>query len=204
MRMNIRLRGKDKLFAGFMGGLCRVFPVNSMQFRTFAALIERSMRTIAITDKQEVDEVIGRCDVCFVGINGADGVPYVIPMNFGYDGRELVLHSGPEGRHVELLHRDDRVCITFCTDRSLRCQHPSVACSYSMESASVVCTGRVSFLSDDDLEGKRQALNVLMRHYTEREFVYGDPALRNVRVWKVSIERMTAKAFGQNFKNRQV
>ena len=161
------------------------------------------MRTIFLTDKSEIDRVIGQCDICFVGMNGADGVPYVIPMNFGYDGREFILHSAPHGKHVDLLAHDNRVSLTFCTARTLRCQHPDMACSYSMESASVLGTGTVSFVDDEDLEEKERCLNVLMRHYVTRDFAYSAPALRNVKVWKVAIETMTCKAFGQNFKNLQ-
>ena len=161
------------------------------------------MRTIFLTDKTEIDRVIAQCDICFVGMNGADGVPYVVPMNFGYDGQEFILHSAPEGKHVGLLARDNRVSLTLCTARTLRCQHPDVACSYSMESASVLCTGTVSFVADDDLAEKERCLNMLMRHYVTRDFAYSAPALRNVRVWKVAVETVTAKVFGQNFKNRQ-
>jgi uncharacterized protein len=44
-------------------------------------------------------------------------------------------------------------------------------------------------------------MNQLMKNYTDRTFKYSKPALQNVKVWRVKIEEMTAKAFGQNFKN---
>lgn len=163
------------------------------------------MRTTVLTDRNQIDRIISQCDICFVGMNGEDGVPYVIPMNFGYDGSDFILHSAREGKHLKLLAADNRVSLTFCTERTLRCQHPDVACSYSMESASVLCTGVVSFVPDDDLDEKARALNVLMRNYVSRDFVYSEPALRNVKVWKVKAETLTAiaKVFGQNFRNRQ-
>ena len=42
------------------------------------------MKTVIIEDKQRVEEIISRCDICFVGITDQEGNPYVIPMNFGY------------------------------------------------------------------------------------------------------------------------
>lgn len=161
------------------------------------------MRTSFITEKEKIDQIILGCDICFVGINGEDGMPYVIPMNFGYDGEELILHSGPNGKHLDLLKKDNRICISFCSDRTLRCQTPEIACSYSMESQSVVCQGTVSFLDDDDLEGKEKAMKLLMKSFSQRAFKYSDPALRNVKVWKINIEKMTGKAFGQHFKNKK-
>ena len=156
------------------------------------------MRTSFISDKEEIENIINQCDICFVGITETDGTPYVIPMNFGYIDGEIVLHSAPEGKHLRLLEINNRICITFCTDRKLAFQHPDVACSYSMTSKSVVCKGSVSFV--EDLTEKEKMMNSLMSKFSQRTFKYSTPALRNVVVWKVSIDEMTAKSFGQNFK----
>jgi Predicted flavin-nucleotide-binding protein len=156
------------------------------------------MRTSFITDKKEIESVVNQCDVCFVGITEADGTPYVIPMNFGYSEDEIILHSAPEGKHIKLLELSNRVCVTFCSDRKLVYQHPDVACSYSMLAKSVVCKGAVSFV--ESLEEKEAALNLTMKNYTDRPFKYSKPALINVKVWRVKVDEMTCKSFGQNFK----
>jgi len=156
------------------------------------------MRTSFIIDKEEIEDIINHCDVCFVGITEADGTPYVIPMNFGYSDNEIILHSATEGKHQKLLELSNRVCVTFCSDRKLVYQHPDVACSYSMLAKSVVCKGSVSFV--EDLVEKELALNLTMKNYTDRSFKYSKPALINVKVWRVKIDEMTAKSFGQNFK----
>ena len=119
-------------------------------------------------------------------------------MNFGYADGKIILHSGPEGKHVSLITLNNRICVTFCSERKLVNQHPDVACSYSMFSKSVVCKGRVSFI--EDLSEKEDAMNLTMKNYTDRPFKYSKPALSNVKVWCVTIDEMTAKAFGQNFK----
>ncbi len=156
------------------------------------------MRTSILTDKKEIEEIIKQCDVCFVGITEADGSPYVIPMNFGYADGEIILHSAPEGKNISLLALSNRVCVTFCSDRKLVYQHPDVACSYSMLSRSALCKGSVTFI--EDLAEKETAMNVTMKNYTDRPFKYSKPALMNVKVWRVTIDEMTGKAFGQNFK----
>jgi len=156
------------------------------------------MRTSFITDKKEIEEIIHQCDVCFIGLTERDGSAYVIPMNFGYAEGELILHSGPEGKHINLIGIDNRICVTFCSERKLVYQHPDVACSYSMLSKSVVCKGRVTFI--EDLTEKEAAMNLTMKNYTDKTFKYSKPALMNVKIWRVSIEEMTAKSFGQNFK----
>lgn len=157
------------------------------------------MRTSFITDKEEIEEIIRKCDICYTGLVDKDGSPYVIPMNFGYTDGEIILHSGPHGKHLELVETDNRICITFSTGHRLVYQHPDVACSYSMTSKSVVCKGTVTFV--EDIDEKEKLLNILMHNYTKRDFRYSAPALKNVKVWRVHITEMTCKSFGQHFKN---
>jgi nitroimidazol reductase NimA-like FMN-containing flavoprotein (pyridoxamine 5'-phosphate oxidase superfamily) len=160
------------------------------------------MRTTFITDQQEIEAIIKGCEHCTVGMIEDDGSPYVIPMNFGYIDGTIILHSGPHGKHLNLLARDSRVCVTFCTDNNrLMYQHPDVACSYSMESKSVLCKGRIEFV--EDLEEKERYIKQFMKQYTDREFKISVPAIRNVKVWLLRPETITAKAFGQNFKSKQ-
>lgn len=156
------------------------------------------MRTSFISDKSVLETIINQCDICFVGIVEEDGSPYVIPMNFGYLNHEIILHSGPHGKHLDLLAKNNRVCVTFCSKHKLVYQHPDVACSYSMTSQSVLCKGSVSFV--EELVEKEELMTQFMKNYTEREFKYSTPALRNVKVWRVTVDEMTGKSFGQNFK----
>ncbi|MFT3754294.1 MAG: pyridoxamine 5'-phosphate oxidase family protein [Paludibacter sp.] len=156
------------------------------------------MRTSFITELNELEAIIKQCDICFVGFVEEDGTPYVIPMNFGYMDNQIILHSGPEGKHLNLLKLNNRICVTFCTKHKLVYQHPDVACSYSMTSKSVVCKGSVTFV--EDIREKEELMNVLMKNYTDRPFKYSTPALTNVKVWRVTVDEMTGKSFGQNFK----
>ena len=138
------------------------------------------MKTIVIEDKQRIESIILQADACFVGITDLEGNPYVVPMNFGYENDTLYLHSGPEGGKIEMLQHNNNVCITFSLGHKLVYQHKQVACSYSMRSESAMC----------------RALDIIMRHYTKDQFSYSDPAVRNVKVWKVPVDQMTGKVFG--------
>ena len=106
------------------------------------------MKTIVIEDKQRIESIILQADACFVGITDLEGNPYVVPMNFGYENDTLYLHSGPEGGKIEMLQRNNNVCITFSLGHKLVYQHKQVACSYSMRSESAMCRGKVEFIED--------------------------------------------------------
>ena len=152
------------------------------------------MKTIAITDPAEIEAIIRKCPYCMVGITDLQGNPYVIPMNFAYRDGVIYLHSGPDGGKPEMVKQHPQVCITFCEGHELVYMHRQMACSYSMKSRSVICRGKVHFV--EDMEEKRHILDLVMRHYVDYEFKYSEPAVRNVRIWEVKVEKMTCKSFG--------
>lgn len=154
------------------------------------------MKTYPVNEKSEMIKIIDACQMCFVGFSNHEGFPYVVPMNFAMVEDDIILHSGPEGTHLSLLSKDEnRVCVTFCTDGRLVYQHKEVACSYRMDAKSVMCRGYVEFV--EDLVEKERLLNIFMKKYTDKSFTYSEPALKNVKLWKVRIVEMTGKEFGQ-------
>ena len=46
------------------------------------------------------------------------------------------------------------------------------------------------------MDEKREALDIIMQQYTSDEFKYSEPAVRNVKVWEVKIDKMTCRSFG--------
>lgn len=55
-----------------------------------------------ITDQQELEEIIKTVDVCHLAMTDGEN-PYVIPMNFGYSGKTIFIHSGKGGKKSEIL-----------------------------------------------------------------------------------------------------
>lgn len=152
------------------------------------------MRTYSLEDEKRIEKIIHECKLCYVGMADQNGKPYVLPMNFGYEEGVVYLHSAQEGSSISILERNPQVCITFCTDPVLVWQDEQVACSYRMRAESVICYGMVTF--EEDIDEKMKALHAIMRQYSEHEFTYSNPAVKNVKVWKVVIEEVSAKEFG--------
>lgn len=152
------------------------------------------MKTLEINDRQEVESILQACRLCFVGLADTDGTPYVVPMNFGYRDGVVYLHSAQTGRSIDIVGRNPKVCLAFNDGEELVYQHPQVACSYRMRSRSVMAWGEVAFVTD--WEQKKEALDILMGHYSGESFRYGRPAVENVKIWRVKLDRITAKAFG--------
>lgn len=152
------------------------------------------MKTYSIEEKELIEEVLKTEQICFVGFSDREGIPYVLPMNYGYEEDVIYLHSGPEGKVIHILEHNPNVCITFCTQPKLIWQHPDVACSYRMQSKSVICNGKVEFI--EEYSEKERVLNIIMNQYIDKEFKYSEPAVNNVKIWRVPIETIAAKEFG--------
>lgn len=157
------------------------------------------MKTYSIEEKEQIERILKSGQICFVGFSDKDGIPYVLPMNYGYKDDTIYLHSGPQGKALQILEHNPNVCITFCTQPKLIWQHPDVACSYRMQSESVICNGKVVF--EENFKKKENILSIIMSQYIDKDFKYSLPAITNVKIWKVSIDSIAAKEFGVRHPN---
>jgi nitroimidazol reductase NimA-like FMN-containing flavoprotein (pyridoxamine 5'-phosphate oxidase superfamily) len=153
------------------------------------------MKSREIVLQSAMEEIIRKCQYCTMAMVDQQNQPYVLPMNFGYADGVVYLHSAPEGKKVDILRNNNRVCLAFSTDHELKHQHEEVACSYSMKYRSVLVYGKVEFI--DDPGEKRRVLNILMKQYTGRDdFSYHEPAIKNVLVYQVKAVKMEGRAYG--------
>lgn len=144
--------------------------------------------------QKEIDEIINNCDVCTVGMVDLDGSPYVLPFNFGYKDGKLYLHSGPEGKKIDVWKKNPQVCVSFSTDYEMNIRHENVACSYSMKYKSVLIHGGI--VQVQDLDCKAIILNIIMEKYSGRsDFSYSRPALENVSVFEIKTEKIESRNY---------
>lgn len=152
------------------------------------------MKSKVLLNTEDVKDVIRKCDCCNVAMVDNTNSPYVIPMNFGFDNDCIYLHSSASGKKIEILDNNNKVCLSFSTDHQLRWQSEKVACSYSMKYRSVLIFGHVEYIEKP--EDKIVALNHIMKQYTDNDFKYSDPAVRDVKVFKVIIDEMEGREYG--------
>lgn len=151
------------------------------------------MRTLNIEERTEIEKIIKSCKTCYVAMSEND-VPYILPMNFALDGEAVILHSDQGGRMWETMHKNQKVCINWTLGEELAWQDVRVGCSYRVKSKSVLVEGTVEFI--DDYDEKERCLHLLMAQYSDRKFKFNAPAVKNVGIMKVHIEKISAKEFG--------
>lgn len=135
-----------------------------------------------------MDEIINRCLVCRLGLSD-DGVPYVVPMNFGYEDNTLFFHAAPQGRKLDILRKNNQVCFEFDTDVEIITAEDSFG--WGARYSSVIGFGTATFV--DDPAEKRKAYDALMRHYAGKTFSYADACVDCSVIIKVDIGSMTGK-----------
>ena len=147
-----------------------------------------------ITEIEAIRAILDKAKVLHLAmIDGAR--PYVVPMNYGYalaDGRlTLYLHGAKEGRKLDVLQQNDRVAFVLETDVS-PVSGGDIPCKYGEAYASVMGEGTAVLL--DDPVQKIEALQILMKTQTGREFAFTPAMAESVSVIRVNVDSFTAKA----------
>lgn len=152
-----------------------------------------------ITDKIEVEKILGRCRVGRMATIGADGYPYITPLNYVFWRESIYFHCAHQGEKMDNLLRDPRVCFEVDIPLAYKgtdCDPQSSACQVHQFYHSVIVRGKAEVV--DDLDEKLGALNALMAsHEGVDEFarITADlPAVAACAVVAVRIETMSGKS----------
>jgi len=156
--------------------------------------MRRKDREIKI--KAEMLEIIKKAFYCSVAMS-KDNYPYIIPMNYGFSGDTLYLHSANEGLKINILKNNSNVCIEIIQNVKVK-QNPEVVCNTEMQYNSVIIFGQTEFLSNKD--EKLKALRCIVEHYYPNIMQSGEDrinfdanVLDKLTILKVKIEKITGK-----------
>lgn len=142
-----------------------------------------------ISDRKIIDTIIRSCLVCRVGFSLNDQ-PYIVPMNFGYDGQNLYFHTALEGRKIEMVDANNHVCFEFDTDVQI-VHDDTVACKWTCRYKSVIGFGQMCELKSEP--ERISGLNQIMLQYSGRSWDFDRNILSKARIWKLNIEEVTLK-----------
>jgi len=155
----------------------------------------RSMRRKdnEVTNIHEIEEILKACKTCYLAM--AEGsIPYVVPLSYGYaftaeGALELYFHSAHEGRKLELLKQNSKVC--FCIANEGEPAAADTPCNAGYYYASVIGSGEVVFLHDS--ADKCAALSALVKQQRGKEAVFLADQAETVCVFKLVSTEFTGK-----------
>jgi hypothetical protein len=140
-------------------------------------------------DRAQIDLIIRSSQVVRLGLAMADE-PYIVPLAFGYDGGAFYFHTAREGRKLDFLVRNPHVCFEFETNVQLL-RDDSNPCRWSFAYESVIGYGRADELVE--ATAKAHGMGEVIRHYAGTDCPFPLEGLTEVRLWRVTIDSVTAK-----------
>ncbi|QQO10431.1 pyridoxamine 5'-phosphate oxidase family protein [Breznakiella homolactica] len=134
-------------------------------------------------------EVLDKCGYASLATVGSDGFAYCVPVSIVRDGEWIYFHCAPEGRKIENLRYQPRVCISAVGETRIPENE------FTTEYESAVVTGTAEEVIND--EEKIHALRLLCLRYTPGNMAAFDEAIKRslgrTSVWKVPMESVSGK-----------
>lgn len=147
-----------------------------------------------ITDRNEIEEMLKREKVCRFAMCDGD-TPYVLPTTYGYADGHMYFHSSKQGRKMDVLRENNRVCFVVDTGHELVQGPLDTSCKSTIKFKSVIGTGRAKMVEDP--AEKRKAMDVIMAQmFGGAGFKYTEEGVRDMAIIRVDIESLTGKKSG--------
>ena len=145
-----------------------------------------------VTDENQIRAILDAGKVLHLGL-AVDNEPYVVPMNYGYtweNGKMVVyLHSAVRGKKLDMIRANPNVF--FEIDCDIQPFEGVLPCQYGMVYSSVMGKGIATIV--EDVEEKKQAMTVLMKTQTGKDFTFDDKLVSIVAVIRIDVAEYTAK-----------
>jgi uncharacterized protein len=145
-----------------------------------------------IHDKRIIGKILSDSTVCRIAMIDGDK-PYIVPLNYGYFENAIYFHSAPEGKKIDLLKQNNKVCFEI-ENHSEIIMH-ELPCDCGTKYRSVIGYGTIEIITD--LEEKKKGLDIIMSHHGgSRNHAYKDKDINSVLILKLNIETITGKQSG--------
>ena len=150
-------------------------------------------RELEVTDREEILHILDTAKVVHLGLVD-DGMPYVLPMNYGYvmdeDGKlSIYLHSANNGYKLDVIRKNPAAC--FEMDCDVAPFEGKVACQYGITYYSLIGRGKAVIV--EDAEEKCRAMSLLMQAQTGKAFEFNERLVMVCTVIRIDVDTYTAK-----------
>lgn len=149
-------------------------------------------RELEITDPEKIREILDKSRILHLGLVD-DGLPYIVPMNYGYrmeDGKlTIYLHGAAKGYKLDVIRKNPVCCF------EMECEvvpfEGKIACQYGTSYSSLM--GRGTAVIVEDPQEKIAAMSMLMKTQTGKEFEFTEKLVSIVSVIRIDVSVYTAK-----------
>lgn len=106
-------------------------------------MFRETRRKDRVLPAEEAERLLREQDHGILCVSGDDGYPYGVPVNYGYTGGKIYIHSTAQDSHkLDGIRRNDKVSFTVVG------QHDVIAEELSSNYSSVIVFGRARIIAD--------------------------------------------------------
>ena len=152
-----------------------------------------------IKDQQQIKDILTEATIGRMATIGADGFPYITPVNYVYHRDKIYFHCAHKGEKMDNISQDNKVCFEIDIPLSyleVAFNRMNNGCKVHQLYKCVIIRGRASVV--EDVETKIDALNALVAsHEGNRDFDAITPEeslAKACSVVEISIESISGKS----------
>ena len=125
-----------------------------------------------------------------LAVNGDDGYPYAIPINYLYDeeNEKIIFHGAKAGHKVDALKKNDKICFTVFGNEAVKEE------AWAPFLQSVVVFGRCHLVESQE-EAIALVKKFAAKYYPNMDMVNEEAASsgRAVQMFEIQIEHLSGK-----------
>lgn len=149
--------------------------------------MRRSKQALSV---QEAKHLLSTEKRGVLAVNGDDGYPFAIPINFFYDEpqEKIYFHGGKAGHKVDALKKDAKVCFTVYGNETF------VEDDWAPYLHSVVVFGKCRLIADAK-QTEESTRTLALKYYPTKEEVEAEIAkdIHAVQLYELTIEHLIGK-----------
>ncbi len=140
---------------------------------------------------QETKDLLANGHHGILAVNGDEGYPYAVPVNYVYKNDKIYIHSAQYGYKMEAVQKNNQVCFTAILSAEILPRKVTAAFE------SVIVTGR-AVLVEAEAE-KREVMETFVTRFCvgaeEIGMKFLAHALPKTAVLRIDVESLTGKAY---------
>ena len=149
-------------------------------------------REFEVKDPAVIREILDNSKVLHLGLVD-EGMPYVVPMSYGYRmeaGRlTIYLHSAVKGYKLDVIAKNPICC--FEMHWGVEPFTGKLPCQYGITYHSLIGRGEIHLV--EDAAEKEEAMTLLMKTQTGKDFEFNERLVSIVSVLRIDVSEYTAK-----------
>lgn len=139
----------------------------------------------------EAKELFAKGHHGILAVNGDEGYPYAVPVNYVYLNDKIYIHSAKIGYKMDAIAQDSKCCFTAILSSEILPKQVTAAFE------SIIATGKVGLVADE--AERRLAMETFVNRFCLDAIPEGmnflEKTLDKTAVLRIDVEHLTGKAY---------